>query len=351
MPTKIVIVDSANFQVSPNAWVGAELVPLAQMKEKLPALAAQPLLIVGGNELKFDPVLQAQLENAGQPFHLLQFSSKDDAGSMAKFFSFLQTENRTMGIKALLNPGSTIFTESFFNAFGIGAKLDACHDLARNHLKPAAAFSAWAALQSILIVALRSLPDNGDKGTGEKVDLQIGADGQRFVCSVSFPLPAAQLAEFRRHPVLTILRSNAASFEVRYHKMGSRVELTAFFFSAAGPQQTVECQSFSPATALEDPTTVKEYTFRTLGSLRESAGASAPASGFKKKKLSEKMAEVAPAPAAPVVSGAASLGGGKPDTASLAKIETLEASPNKRIRSSPSSAKKWKTSRFQASAT
>jgi hypothetical protein len=228
-----------------------------------------------------------------------------------------------MGIKALLNPGSTIFTESFFNAFGIGAKLDACHDLARNHLKPAVAFSAWAALQSILIVGLRSLPDHGDKGTGEKVDLQIGADGQRFVCSVSFPLPAAQLAEFRRHPVLTVLRSNAASFEIRYHKMGSRVELAAFFFSAAGPQQTVECQSFSPTTALEDPTTVKEYTFRTLGSLRENAGAPAPASGFKKKKLSEKMAEVAPAP---VVSGAASLGGGKSDTASLAKIETLEAS-------------------------
>ncbi|MGZ6289328.1 MAG: hypothetical protein ACXWQO_14165, partial [Bdellovibrionota bacterium] len=325
------------FKVPAGSWPGAEAIKVNQITDSLKKAGPTPILIVGGLEIKHDPQFAHLLEDCTQPFSFLQFSRAEDAIRFAPRLPFLSAEGRTSGIKEALKPGSTIFTESFFNVTAIGTKLDTCQELAGARLAPAAALSAWASIQSVVFLGLQSLPE---KSAGEKIDMQIGTDDKQLVFSLQFPIAREKLTSFRRHPILETLRSASGFFELRYHKAGSTLEIVSIFFAQEKPEWPVECHSFVPVTALEKNSSVAEYTFRQLGSLRgreatsAAAAAAAPAapSPFK-KKFSERMIVAAPAEAAPetkgpVVTAAASLApkaGSAPNTELEMKVLSLEA--------------------------
>lgn len=319
MPTKIIVVESSTFKVPAGSWPQAETIQLNQIKDAL--TKGGNTFVAGDRDLKNDPSFVSFLEGYPQTISAAYFARTEDATRFSPTLAFLQAESRSTGIKATLAAGSTVFTESFFSASALGSKLDVCYDLAQKTLKPETSVGAWAAIQAMIFLGLRSLPDHGNKNTGDKVDLQIGTDTAKLACSLCFTITPNRLNEFRGHPLLEVLRNSAGLFEVRYHKEGSRIEILALFFAGESPEWAIECQTFAATTPLEDGS-VKDYAFRTLGSMRENGGAApAKASPFK-KKFSDKMKESAPPPAPAT---AAPANGGTEVIMNLtAKVENLE---------------------------
>ncbi|MGE3263564.1 MAG: hypothetical protein AB7K68_17440 [Bacteriovoracia bacterium] len=324
MPTKILIVQTGAFKVPANSWAGAEVIELNQIKDSLAKNTASPILLVGGLELRNDIQFCALLDESPQPFGFLQFCRGEDLTRFASQITFLQSDSRSIGIKGVLSSGSTIYTESFFSAAGTGIKVDACQELAAKRLKPEAALNAWAAIQSMIFFGLRSLPNQGSGGTGEKVDMQIGTDTSKLACSIQFPIPREKLSDFRKHPMLETLRASAAFFELRFHKEGSRLEILVVFFSGENPDWPMECNSFTPVTPLEDAATVKDYSFRLLGSLGAAKDAKPAAASPFKKKFSDRMKDSVPPPAAAPETAAPATAPAGPPPEFAAKLEALE---------------------------
>lgn len=299
MPTKILIVQAPNFTPTAPAWNGAVTAELS----KIPAILKTEIppggsaLLLAPESLRKDSQMQGLLD-AGYPLTCLFFRDQAQADAFSPQTEFLLAEGRTTGVKACLAKGSTIYSETFFDAGKVGERLDPVFRFARGKLSPQKSVEAWGTLQSLLFLGIRSLPEQGETGTGERVDVQVGADADHLVFSVRFDLPPEKWLEIRKHALLELPRSAVDFFEFRYLQSGKKAEFTAFSFFKDSPASTIEAQSFHPTAALENSQEVKEYNFQSFGSL----GGKAPETkrvikgGFK-KKFSEQV-KIAADPAA-----------------------------------------------------
>ena len=316
MATKILFLDAAHLATTESAFLGGATVSVEQCRSAWKEVpAAESIVTLAPFTYRFDIGLNDAFAAAQGSLTCAFFQRPEDAQSAD--LSFLNEPTRALGVKAHLAKGSTIYSETFFNANGVGEKLDPAYRFAHGKLADAS-LDAWASLQSLLFLAIRSLPKHGEGGTGERVDVQVGADAQRLAYSVRFDLPFSEFAAFRKHAILELARSCAGLLELRYIRDAKKVEVCAIFPLAKRFVGCLEVHSVHQTSALDSADSAKEYQFQTFGSLKGAGPGekSAPKVGGFKKKFSEQVstapAEVVPESQAPalklVVSGSASLG-------------------------------------------
>lgn len=353
MAIKIVIVETVKFHGLPDLWPDVKRVGATDGTEKvseaLRELNGSTTLVVASAELRNSPCFEAALAAPGTRTTVAYIGEPEDftlcSGTLMQFMA----EQRATGVKTFLEKGSSIFSEALFNAGAAGEKLDSCFRFAHGKLTPGRAVDAWGALQSLVFVGIKSLPNQGENGTGERVDVQVGADANRFVFSVRFDNPASEAERMRRAPLLEVLRTSCDVFEVRSLTGTNKLEILGFVFTGACPKKPVEIHTCQVDAGLETATDVREYEFRGFHAL--AGGGPEEKRVFKggfKKKFSDKVMVAAPDPVeapaevriaadAPkaesktVVSGGAALGG-KGKSASLleSKIAGLEANLKQR---------------------
>jgi hypothetical protein len=362
MATKILILKPEDGQTFQPNWPGAEAKDLAAIAQLLPTIAKETqVTLLAQNTYRQNSTLLGLLD-AGFPLTCLFFQDQEQANQYAQPLNFLSGENRTTGIKNNLSKGSTIFTETFFNAGKVGERLDSCYRYAREKIGPARSVEIWGALHSLLFLGIHSLPAQGENGTGERVDVQVGADEKCFAYSIRFDFPPEKWPELRRNSLLEVPRASMDFFELRYLQQAKKVEILAGCFFAAKVPLSIEGLSFHVETALEDSQEVKDYTYQSFGSMKGSNPAEKRVikGGFK-KKFSEQVTikadakpeetvttvtaekvidadngnflvkgEVLQPNAKVVVSGAASLGKEKSDSLWESKVTGLEATLKQR---------------------
>lgn len=297
MATKILVVkseDSTAFQ--PN-WPNAETVELQTLNQLLPTLPKEsPVILLAPKSLRNHAVIQGAID-AGFALTCLFFQDQEQANQYAQPLNFLSGEKRTLGVKDNLTKGSTIYTETFFNAGKVGERLDACYRFARDTMGASRSVELWGAFHSILFLGIHSLPEQGEKGTGERVDVQVGADNQCFAFSIRFDFPPEKWPELRRSSLLEVPRSAIDFFELRYIQQAKKVEILAICFLSSKKPLSMEGISFHAETALENTNDVKEYQFQSFGSMKGSNPEDKRVikGGFK-KKFSEKITVKGDAP-------------------------------------------------------
>lgn len=331
MPTKILVLETPQFQLGANAGADSERLDpskfLDRVKQHAEEFQKDPssnnvLFVLAPAECKsMSGFEQATL--GPSPVSICYFASQKDAIQFLPTLLIFAASDRSQGLKDSLQEGSTIYSESFFNGKGLGARLDPAFTFARTHLDAASSAKAWACMQSLIFLGLQSLPEQGEKGTGEKVDVQIGADGKVLAFTVRFEAKAEQLSSWISNPVLALARSTTGTVETRFIQAGNKIEFNCLFFPANGPERTIEIQSFHKDAALEDANFVKEYAFKNFAEIGNATPAAAPKKGkggFKKKfsdQVNAAAPSAAPAAAAEVPAQVAQL---------EEKIKALEAS-------------------------
>lgn len=275
MATKILVVESPGF--TPE-WPGSDVIKIENISDYIPADGDDALFLLPA-ALREDPNTGALLES-GAAISCLLVPEGLPAGNM-KALAFLAAP-RTTGVKNTLAKGSTIYSETFFQAGKVGERLDPCFRFARGKLSPKRAVDIWGSLHAMLFLGISSLPEQGEKGTGERVDVQIGADDGLLAFTVRFDLPEEGLAEFRSHPLLALPRAAADFFELRYLQDAKKVELLAVVFRQGEAGGAIEAQTFHPSAAMEKS---GEYNYQTFGSLggSENEEKRVIKGGFKKK--------------------------------------------------------------------
>lgn len=299
MPSKILIVQDANF--SPKGWPGAEPIEANKLSDIPKKVAGATAIVIAPDRLRHDASLQGAL-NAGFPLTCLFFRDQAQADEYAVKLQFIVGETRATGVKDTLAKGSNIFTETFFDAGKVGERLDPCFRFARSKLTPKKAVDVWGALHAMLFLGIRSLPGQGEKGTGERVDVQVGADANLFAFTIRFDLAPELFPELRRHALLEAPRQAVDFFEFRYLQDAKKVELLGVSFFAEAGQGSVEAQSFHAAAAVEAPGSAKDYSFLPFGSMKgDNPEEKRVIKGGFKKKFSETVTIKADAPEAETV--------------------------------------------------
>lgn len=275
MATKILVVESPGF--APE-WPGSELIKFEDIPNALPADGDEAIFLLPAS-LHNDPNVSALLESGSAVSCLLvpeRYSS-----SHLKRLSFLASARNT-GVKNCLAKGSTIYNETFFQAGKVGERLDPCFRFARAKLSPKRAVDLWGTLHAMLFLGISSLPEQGEKGTGERVDVQIGADADLLAFTVRFDLAESNLSSFRSHPLLSLPRGAADFFELRYLHDAKKVELMALVFLQGEANGALEAQSFHASAAIEK---AGEFTHQSFSSLQgaEIEEKRVIKGGFKKK--------------------------------------------------------------------
>jgi hypothetical protein len=305
MPTKTFLLQHPDFQPVPLSWGTPKVVNL---ENALPTLNAEvgaedSALLLAPASMRSDPVLQGLL-NTGFPLTCIYFSSQTEMLAYCPSLDFLGSPKRGMGVKEILQKGSTIYSETLFNADLVGSRIDPCYRFALSTLGQKKAVEAWATLHALIFLGIRSLPSQGANGTGERVEVQIGADASRFAFTVRFDLAPEALVDLRRHALFDIPRGSVDIFECRYIASGKKFELTGVCLLTSSPGRCIEAQSFHVNSALETAQDAKEYSFRGFGSMSGTANEEKRVvkGGFK-KKFSDQVTTLkadAPAPAAPL---------------------------------------------------
>ena len=235
--------------------------------------------------------------------------------AQSEFLLSAFSPHRSSGAKCFLAPGSTIYSESFFDASGSGSKLDPAFYLAKKTLSAAKAVSAWSSLSSLLYFSFQSLPSQGTAGTGERVDVQIGADGSQFAISIKVNAKIPILS-VRENSVFSVPKDGANFFEIRNLEEDT-IELNAVFFSSEEQNGHCFLTYNGGAAANEEADFVREFVFHSMQEITTpSDEGKRKVRGFK-KKFSETISTIkADEPQAEqkiVVSGATELGKGKPN--------------------------------------
>ncbi|RZA05622.1 MAG: hypothetical protein EOP11_12400 [Proteobacteria bacterium] len=334
MATKILLLEAPGFMQNFISFPEASVTPPAACRETWANLsAADSLLTLAPSSARFDPSLSEAFDKSAGSLACAYFQRAEDMQSSE--LGFLNEESRGFGAKAFLAKGSSIFTETFFNATGVGQRLDPVYRFARAKFAAGLSLDAWASLQALLFLALRELPSMGEAGTGERVDVQVGADDKRFVYSVRFDLKPGAFAILRRQPILELARACAGIIELRYVRDANKAEITVLFPLSARPSGCIEVHAVHGTSALETVDSAKDYSFQTFGAM---PAHDAPeqrvlkAGGFK-KKFSDRVASAVPeAPAEPVVVAADPAPSPAPKvmvsgSATLGKKETPAAAP------------------------
>lgn len=352
MPTKILILESANFTVA-SELRDAKRVNVDDSASLESTLAEDSIRLIlapadlRGQNAAIDAFLETAAGADSGAISIAYFRKSEDCAEYLPFLDSFISDLRATGVKTFLQKGSSIYSETFFHAGGIGQKMDSCFRFAHARLSPARAIDSWAALQSLVCTGIRSLPQQGEGGTGERVDVQIGADANRVVFSVRFDSSEETALELRKSSLLETVRASCDLFEFRYFAESKKVEILGMVFAGNAATRGIEVQTVQASAALEATDDVKEYEFKNFGSLAGDAPEDkrvVKGGGFK-KKFSERLAsaptpapdvstqssEEIPAAAKVVVSGAASM---KPQEKSAAlwesKIESLESTLKQR---------------------
>lgn len=306
MPTKFLVIETPQFQLGANAGDKAEKTDPAgfpaRLKQHIATNSKDILFVLAPEELRYQGVFQ-EAANGPASVSVAFFPKVEDAIRFLPSIFLFASETRTIGVKDALTRGSAIYTENFFNGNSVGSKLDPVFAYARRHLSPLAATNAWGSIQSLVFHGLQNLPEQGEKGTGEKVDVQIGADEKLVLLSVRFDLPAEKAGAARGSPLVSLPRSAAGIFESRYVADGKKIEFNCLFYRSGGPARPIEIQTFHGTSALENPETVQDYSFRTLSTIQgdviEEKTVVKARGGFK-KKFSAQIDPAAAAAAEPV---------------------------------------------------
>lgn len=275
MATKILVVESPGF--APE-WPGSELIKIENISNNIPADGEDAIFVMPAS-LRDDPNTSALLESGGAVTCLLV--PEGTPASRLKSLAFLSAARNT-GVKNCLAKGSLIYTETFFQAGKVGERLDPCFRFARGQLTPKRAVDIWGTLHGMLFLGISSLPDQGEKGTGERVDVQIGADETLLAFTVRFDLPEESLASFRAHPLLALPRGAADFFELRYLQDAKKAELMAVVFRQGEADGAIEAQTFHATAAIEK---AGDFSYESFGSLKGSENEEKRVikGGFKKK--------------------------------------------------------------------
>lgn len=291
MATKILILVAPAQTAFSVGLEGAEACDLNKFTDTVKNVEANPrALLVATAAARKEGALRESLMAAAGGASAAFLRTAEEAGPAQSFLAMLAGE-RSSGVKACLDKGSTIFSESFFQAGAVGTKLDAAFKFARDRLPAGAAVDAWASLQGLVFLGLRNLPEQGEKGTGERVDVQVGADDTRVAYSVRFDLSAEAFAKLPDSSLLELPRQAAPFFELRYQREAKKAELVCVFPRQNAPAPgAVEALTMEGKSALEKMEDVKDYQFKNFGSL----GGSEPkekrvVKGAFKKKFSEQV--------------------------------------------------------------
>lgn len=332
MPTKILVIETPTFQLGANAGATAERIDPAAFPERWRKHHTEggtdTLFVLAPSEIRSQEIFSEAVKGPA-PVTVAFCASQQDAILFLPSLLIFAGGERAQGVKDCLADGSTIYSDTFFNGKGVGARLDPCFAFARGQLNPTAATNAWGSLQSLVFLGLQNLPEQGEKGTGEKVDVQIGADEKILAFTVRFEIKPEMLEAVRYNPLLNLPRYAAGAVESRFIQVGNKFEFNCLFFRSGGTERPIEILSYHRDAALEDASFVKEYSFKTFAALGGDAPAEKPKKGGFKKKFSEQVAPAAestPAPAdvsGPVkvtVSGKATLGR-DPDVKKIADLE------------------------------
>jgi|GEM_PF-4836059 len=291
MPTKFLVIETPHFQLGANAGEQTEKIDPAsfpaRLKQHREANTNDLLFVLAPEELRYQLVFQDAGSGPGS-VSVAFFPKAEDAIRFLPSIFLFASDTRSTGVKNTLAKGSAIYLETFFNVTSVGSKLDPVFAFARRHLTALSATNAWGSIQTLVFQGLQSLPEQGEKGTGEKVDVQIGADEKLLTLSVRFDLPKEKVPGTRVSPVLTLPRSSAGIFESRFVAEGEKMEFNCLFFRDGGPVRPIEIQTFENAAALENPASAREYSYQAFSAIstampEEKRVVKAGKTGFKKK--------------------------------------------------------------------
>ncbi|MGZ3728276.1 MAG: hypothetical protein ACXVCG_03565, partial [Bdellovibrionota bacterium] len=296
MPTKILVVETPSFQLGANAGESAErLTPetfparLSRHEKESAAGGADTLFVLAPSDLRHQNAF-ADAANGASSVSLCYFASTQDAIRFLPSLLLFAGGERPQGVKSYLQKESTIYSESLFSPAAVGTKLDPCFAFARERLTGENATNAWGCLQALVFLGLQSMPEQGEKGTGEKIDIQIGADEKIVAFTVRFDAAAERLPVLRGNAILTLPRFTAGVIETRFLESSRKIEFTCIFFRNPGSaSRTIEIVSFHRQAELENAADVKGFTFKTFGSLGGEAPVQKKAGGGFKKKFSDQV--------------------------------------------------------------
>lgn len=270
MATKMLLIETETFKVPAELWPNAQRIHGKQGLEdfcKEPFDEKTAYLVVAPTEMRTENSLQNLVLQGKGIVSVAYFANAKDCTTLANITNVLGLESRSTGVKNFLNKGSTIFYESFFNANGVGEKLDPCFRFARSKLNVASSLDSWGSLQALLFLGLQSLPNNGEAGTGERVDVQIGGDDHVLTFSVKFDLAIDQIAEFRNHPLLQLPKNATDLMEIRYIQSAKKIEVLCVFLRSENPETSVEVQTFHADSALEAKEDAQGFEFKSFKDL------------------------------------------------------------------------------------
>ncbi len=304
MPKEILFLETKDFHFPKGSeanYAPALVKPcgLVGLKKDLAAITDQaPVIFTAGTELKNEE-LQEALSKLKTSSFCYYFSDAASSGNpfVTKVVEATTDAKRSMGVKNFLAKNSTIYSEAVFHAIGLGAKLDRCFPFAKKHLGTARAIKTWSAVNSLLQYALLELPGQGDAGTGERIDFQLGADDSLLAINLRFNCKNSKPEAFIADPFTEVSRTSADFFECRALPE-SRLEIILAFSLKEKFAQSFQCATRTPTVATEKPEDISEYTFKDFTGLSaETAAPNRVVKGFK-KKFSDRIAEASPTAAA-----------------------------------------------------
>lgn len=288
---------------------GAEASDLNRFSTILQDSANERTLLLAPAGERAGGALLAPLLAAKTAGTVAYLSRPEDSAHAQEFLTKLSAGHGA-GVKVVLEKGSTVFSEAFFQAGAVGTKLDSVFRFARDRLSSSTALDAWATLQSLVFNGLRNLPGQGEAGTGERVDVQLGADEKHLACSVRFDLAEDKFRALLESPLLALPRTATQFMEVRYLRDAKKAEILCVYSRAEGvPTGCVDSVTIEASAKMETQEDARDYQFQTFGSVTGSEPTEKrviKGGGFK-KKFSEKMkpkSGAAPAAADPATATA-----------------------------------------------
>ena len=296
MATKSIILETNEFQFPNNPKADAQKIHHVKDPKALEAAIKEsgndPVLLFAPSTLRKDKSVLDLLQ-AGKPAASIAFLAQtEDLLRFVNQISLFSAESRSTGVKDFLESGSTIYTDTIFNMQGIGVKLDSCFRFTKESFDLDHAVSVWGSLQSAIFLALKSLPEAGEAGSGEKMEVQIGSDSTCLAFSIRFDLAPEYVTQYRQHSLMTVPTNYADIVEIAYLQNAKKLEVLCLFFRKEQPESTILVHTFRTEASLENNDFIKEFSFKPLNTI----DAAKPAAGAKKfrKKFSEQVAEIKP---------------------------------------------------------
>jgi hypothetical protein len=293
MPTKILVVETPLFQLGANAGEGAERISAegftARIAQHVNSGGTDTLFVLAPSEVRHQSAF-AEATTGDSSVSIGYFSGVNDAIRFLPSLLLFAGGDRAQGVKCYLKKESTIYSEALFSAKSVGSKLDPSFVFARSRLSADISANAWGCLQALVFLGLQNLPELGEKSTGEKIDIQLGADDKFVAFTVRFAATQERLVALRGNAILTLPRFAAGVFETRYVESAEQIEFTCLFYRQPGLERTIEIVTYNRRAELENAEAVKGFRYKSFGNLEEDAPVSAKnAVGGFKKKFSEQV--------------------------------------------------------------